>query len=363
MDRVLAQDILADRDMPPHALSAMDGFAARKCDLDDPLKVIETIPAGTRPTKPVGGGECSRIMTGAVVPDGADTVVMFEHTEEENGVVRILKKDTNANIRYGGEDLKAGDKVLSAGARITPVEIAVLASVGCDPVPVSRRPRVGVIAKGNELVEPSVTPNAAQIRNSNAYQLCGQVRRAGCDPRYLGIARDTPEAVEATLKKALQQSDVVLLSGGVSAGDFDFVPSILRKSNIDLKFEKVAVKPGKPTVFGVLDNQWFFGLPGNPVSTFVLFEMLVKPFLLALMGCRWEPWRVRARIAGGARRRKADRTEFRPVRLGPDGQATVADYHGSAHIHAYTNANGVVTMRAGETELGDGAEVEVILIL
>jgi len=362
LGRVLGADAVSDMDMPPHDLSAMDGFACRQADLDAELTEIETIPAGYMPTKSIGPGQCSRIMTGAVVPEGADIVVMFEHTHVEDGRVRVVKKSGRSNIRRKAEDIKAGDTVLSAGTVISPVEIAVLASVGCDPVAVYTRPRVGVVATGDELVEPRQKPTGARIRNSNSYQVCAQVQRAGCVPKYFGIAKDTPEAVDEVLARALAECDVVLFSGGVSVGDFDFVPSILRKNNIDLKFEKVKIKPGRPTVFGTKDDRYFFGLPGNPVSNFVLFEVLVRPFLMRLMACDYEPVRIIGRLTREVRIRKIDRAEFRPVRLAPDGEVCFFEYHGSAHIHAYTQANGIIRIPLGVEKLQAGSEVEVNLI-
>ncbi len=362
LGRVLAADVASDMDMPPHDLSAMDGFACRQADLDGGLTEIETIPAGYMPTKSIGPGECSRIMTGAVVPEGADIVVMFEHTQQRDGLVHVVEKSRRTNIRCEAEDIHTGDVVLTAGTVLRPVEIAVLASVGCDPASVYAMGRVGVVATGNELIEPRQKPSAAKIRNSNSYQLCAQIQRAGCKPKYFGIAKDTPEAIDEVLGRAMDECDVVLFSGGVSVGDYDFVPQILRANDIDIKFEKVRIKPGRPTVFGTKDNKCFFGLPGNPVSTFVLFEVLVRPFLVKLMGADYQPARIRGRLTKDVVKRKVDRSEFRPVKLEPDGSVNFFEYHGSAHIHAYTFANGIVQIPAGVTKLNAGSDVEVTLI-
>ena len=367
--RILDKDITSDIDIPPFDKSAMDGYACRAADLDTlddtgspPLKLVETIAAGHKPQKAIGRGECSKIMTGAMIPEGADCVVMVEHTQENKGLVRVLKKEGASNISRRAEDLKAGDIVLSRGTRITPAEIAVLASVGCAEVPVARRPVVGVLATGSELVEPSRKPDPVQIRNSNSYQLCAQLERAGCLPRYFGIAEDTPQAIDRMLKDALQESDVVLLSGGVSMGDFDFVPEILRQNCVDLKFEKVAVKPGKPTVFGIRGDTYFFGLPGNPVSTFILFEILVRPLLFKLMGSFDRRIRVKARLKGTVKRKKTERMEIIPVRLNADGLVDRLEYHGSAHINAYVKADGIIALDRGVEEIKAGTEVIVTLI-
>ena len=362
LGRVLAADVASDMDMPPHDLSAMDGFACRQADLDAGLTEIETIPAGYMPTKSIAPGQCSRIMTGAVVPDGADIVVMVEHTEQRDGLVYVTEKSGRTNIRCKAEDIHTGDVVLTAGTVLRPVEIAVLASVGCDPASVYAMPRVGVVATGDELIEPRQKPTAAKIRNSNSYQLCAQIQRAGCIPKYFGIAKDTPEAVNEILATAMEECDVVLFSGGVSVGDYDFVPQILRASGIDIKFEKVRIKPGRPTVFGTKGDKYFFGLPGNPVSTFVLFEVLVRPFLVKLMGADYRPVRISGRLTKDVVKRKVDRSEFRPVKIEADGSVNFFEYHGSAHIHAYTLANGIVRIPAGVTKLNAGANVQVTLI-
>ena len=242
--RVLAEDVYSDIDMPPFDKSAMDGFACRREDLDSGrLKIIETVPAGVYPEKTVGRGECSRIMTGGVVPQGADQVVMVEYTEEDNGFVTVTKRTDNRNICQKAEDVKAGDLVLRRGTVITPSKIALLASVGSDPVPVFRRPVLGIVATGSELVEPAEKPEGAMIRNSNGYQLCSQAADAGFQPRYLGIADDTPDAVGRIIDDRSKDIDLFIFSGGVSMGEFDFVPDVLKEKGFDLFFEKVAVKP------------------------------------------------------------------------------------------------------------------------
>ena len=218
------------------------------------------------------------------------------------------------------------------------------------------------MATGSELVEPSRKPNSVQIRNSNSYQLCAQIERAGCLPRYFGIVEDIPESIDRMLRQALQESDVILLSGGVSMGDFDFVPGILRQNGVDLRFEKVAVKPGKPTVFGVRGDKYFFGLAGNPVSTFVLFEILVRPLLFRLMGSFDRRIQVRAKLKGALKRKKVDRMEIIPVRLDADGLADRIEYHGSGHINSYVKADGIIAIAIGVDEIKAGTEVVVTLI-
>jgi len=225
--RILVQDVFCDIDMPPFDKSAMDGYACRRADLPGPLQVIETIQAGTSPMKHVSAGECAKIMTGAMIPQGADCVIMVEYVQlDEDGRIRFNAKDTATNICSKGEDIHSGDLVLPKGILLKPQDIAVLATAGCATPHVARRPRVGVIATGDELVEPQETPGPSKIRTSNSYQLCAQMEAAGAAVVYYGIVADTEDALDAVLKKAMTENDVILLSGGVSMGDFDLVPGV-----------------------------------------------------------------------------------------------------------------------------------------
>jgi len=360
--RVLAQNIILDSNMPPADMSAMDGYACKFSDRSIPLTVIETIAAGSVPEKSIGTGMCSRIMTGAMVPSGADCVVMFEHSSETNSTVTVTKMTNNKNIRYKAEDGKTGDILLSKGTRINAPTCAVLAAAGCRKVPVVTLPRVAIIATGDELVEPEQFPAGAQIRNSNSYQLYAQALRCGCKPMYFGIAKDTTNATLNLLEKAIQGSDVILISGGVSAGDFDCVPDALKTCGFNLLLEHIAIKPGKPTVFGTNGKQFVFGMPGNPVSTFVLFEILVRPFLMRMMGNSDTPVYVKVPLASDIKKKKNDRKEIIPVRFTSEGFAEVVNYHGSAHIHAYSNANAFLWMNENVDIVEKGTMVSVQLI-
>ena len=362
--RVLAADIRSDVNMPPMDLSTMDGYACRSQDRDRTLTVIETIAAGTVPAKTVTAGTCSRIMTGAPVPRGADTVVMFEDTVFDNKkeTVTIVNNQENRNIRFHAEDVCKGDIVLQKGALIEAPHIAILSSVGKSLVRVTKKPRVGIIATGDELVEPNVRPRMGQIRNSNSYQLFAQVKQCGAEPIYFGIVKDDPTSLDKALKKALPKCEVLLLSGGVSMGDFDFVPQILKQNGITLQFEKIAIKPGKPTVYGTAGKKRLFGMPGNPVSTFVIFEILVKPFLYKMMGYSFKRMNIRLTCAKDITRKNADRQEFRPIFISADGMVEPFEYHGSAHIHAYTYADGIISIPADQKIIRAGTTIEVILL-
>jgi len=360
LGRVLAEDVVSDIDMPPFDKSAMDGFACRRSDLGNKLEVVETIAAGYTPRKSIGPNQCARIMTGAVVPEGADCVIMKEYVETHTeSTIRFVGEKIADNICRKGEDVRAGEVVLRKGTRIGPQHIAVLASVGQAEPLVSKRPRVGVIATGDELVEPGATPGPSQIRNSNSFQLATQVEKAGAVVTNYGIAKDTRGNIDSMLKRALDENDVVLVSGGVSVGDFDLVPGILKQNNVKLMFEKIAVKPGRPTVFGISEKGYCFGLPGNPVSSFVLFELLVKPFLFKLMGCEYRAAAFSAPLAKTVLRKKADRDSWMPVVLTESYEAAPVEYHGSAHINALCNAQGLICVPVGTTEIQKGAIVTI----
>ncbi len=360
LGRILAEDVLSDMDMPPFNKSAMDGYACRREDLANALRVIETIPAGRAPTQRVGHNECAKIMTGAPVPEGADCVIMVEYTEPsgENGI-RFSGELTRDNICMRGEDIRRGDVVMQRGTRIQDRHVALLATVGCVQPVVARQPKVGILATGDELVEPHETPGPSQIRNSNAYQLQAQVARAGAIPARYGIAADSEDMLTERVRRAAADNDVILLSGGVSAGDYDLVPHVLQVEGFDLLFEKVAAKPGMPTVFGRSPECFCFGLPGNPVSTFILFENLVKPFLFKLMGHEYRPWVVPMRLGSAVRRKKVDRASWIPVAITADGKAVPVEYHGSAHSNALCEADGLICVPVGTAEIAEGTFVDV----
>ncbi len=360
LDRILAEDIHSDVSMPPFNKSAMDGFACRRSDLKNHLVVVEEIPAGTTPTKSIGENQCARIMTGAMVPEGADFVVMKEHAEKlDTNHIRCTHETSQTNICLLGEDVKAGELVIKSGTKILPSHIAILASVGYWLPLVFRTPSVAIISTGNELVEPVIKPGSSKIRNSNSYQMHAQIRQMGILPEYLGIIRDDQESLEEILAMALQKYDVTLISGGVSVGDFDFVPGILNKLGVNVPFHGMNVKPGKHLLFGEKENHFIFGMPGNPVSSFVQLEVMVKPFLAGLMGNAEENAFWYLPLEEEFNRTKGDQLIFIPAL--PTGKGTVmpVEYHGSAHIHAYIHAKLIMEIPLGVTKLKKGDQVRV----
>ncbi|MHC4387550.1 MAG: molybdopterin molybdotransferase MoeA [Planctomycetota bacterium] len=360
---VLAEDVTSDIDIPPFNKSAMDGYACRRADLGNELTVVKTIPAGHVPQEAVERNKCSKIMTGGMVPKGADCVIMKEYVETlGESAIRFVAEKTEDNICRHGEDIKAGDVVLRKGIILKPQHIAVLASVGNTRPLVSKKPNVAIIATGSELVEPTEKPRSSQIRNSNSSQLAAQIESMGAAAINYGVAGDTANEIDLVFKKAIAQSDVVIVSGGVSVGDFDFVPGIFKQNKVDLLFEKIAVKPGKPTVFGVSEKKYCFGLPGNPVSTFVLFEILVKPFLYRLMGHNHKPLNIRMPLEEALTNKKAKRQRWLPVAITEKGTVRAVEYHGSAHINSLCDADGLVSMNVGVAENKKGTIVKVRLI-
>jgi len=368
LGRILAEDLVSDMDMPPFDKSAVDGYACRIADLPDSsidlkydvtLQVVETIPAGIIPQNNLMQGQCSKIMTGAMVPMGADCVIMVEDTQPAGEkLVRIMRGSAAKNICIKGEDIMSGDLVLQKGLQIAPAHVAVLAGIGAINPLVSKLPRVGIISTGDELVEPWITPGIAQIRNSNAWQLEAQVKTVPAKPSYHGIAADEGTHLRNVIELAMADNDVVLLTGGVSMGEFDFVPAIMEEAGIEILFKSIAIQPGKPTVFARRGNTFLFGLPGNPVSSFVLFETMVKPFLRKMMGYSMEPIMLTLPLGVDFSRRKSDRKAMIPVAI-RDGAAYPIEYHGSAHINAYTAANGILVMEIGITAINKGEQVHV----
>lgn len=360
LNRVLSSDIQSDTDMPPFNKSAMDGYACRREDLQETLNVIEIIPAGSLPQKTVQKKECSKIMTGAIVPGGADCVVPVENTETIPGnKVRITVGNIPDNICYQGEDIKRGEVVLHRGALILPQHIAVVANAGISSVSVYRKPRISIITTGSELVEPGEALPAGCIRNSNSYQLIGQVQKMFIEPEYLGIAGDTQDSLNLLIRKALQASDVVILSGGVSMGDYDLVPAVLKANGVKILFDRVAIQPGKPLTFGTKDKTTIFAFPGNPVATFLPFEIMAKPFIYKLMGHDYIPKTFPLISGTDFKRKTGDRKAFVPVKI-DNGKVFPVEFHGSAHINALCFAEGFISFPVGVLEIKKSEAVNVI---
>jgi molybdopterin molybdotransferase len=351
---------VSDIDMPRFNRSAVDGYACHRIDLNTELEVIEVIAAGKEPKIKVNKNQCSKIMTGAIVPNGCDVVFMVEESETlSNGKIRFAGSDPKLNISFKGEDVRKGDIILKKGKFIQPQDIAIMASVGHTRVIVKKKPVVGIISTGDELVDPSETPVFSQIRNSNSYQLDAQITRAGGKGVDYGIAPDKKNITLEIIEKAIQESDIVIITGGVSMGDFDFVPSVMQSAGIKILFDRVNVQPGKPTTFGVHSKAIVFGLPGNPVSSFVQFELLIRPLINKMMGHIWNPLQYRLPMAVDYERKSPQRLGFIPVLINENMEVMPIDFHGSAHITALSYSDGLISLKPGIKSLMKGEIVNV----
>lgn len=357
--RVLARDVASDVDLPPFEKSAMDGFAVRSADFGGRaghvrLRRIGESRAGAPFELEVGAGECAEITTGAELPRGCDAVVMVEKTRSEDQAV-LLDDDPRPgqNVCHRGEDLRAGEVVLRRGARLAAVELAVLASVGCDPVPVHAQPRVAILATGDELVPPSAKPGVGQIREGNSFYLAARAREAGAEVTRIGIVPDDERELERIFRGALEKSDVVITTGGVSMGRYDLVGGVLERCGVEPVFHKVAIKPGKPLWFGMRGSLPVFALPGNPVSCLIGFEVFIKPALAKMEGeieARIVPPLQRGRWKGGPTRENP-REQHLPVRTLPGDDGVVAlepiRWSSSADITGLTRADALALVPMG----------------
>ena len=360
--RVLAEDIAADRDVPALSRSVRDGFAVRAADVPGRLRVAGEVRAGERFAGAVGPGEAVEIMTGAPVPAGADAIVMVEHTRREDGfVVTDRPADAGQFINPRGIEAVAGEIVLRAGAPLDYTRVALLAAFGRDCVSVYRRPRVAILPTGDEIVEVNETPADFQIRNSNAWSLAAQVSRAGGVPQVLPVARDTEAHTRELVARGLE-SDLLLLSGGVSAGKYDVVEPVLAGLGAEFYFDRVLIQPGQPLVFGRAGAAFFFGLPGNPSSTMVTFEIFARAALELLAGQEETPLPMPlARLTRDFRHR-AGLTRFLPARLSEAGdEVTPVEWHGSGDVPALTRANAFLVADPDRPEYARGELIRVLL--
>lgn len=360
LKRILATDIYHDMDMPPFNKSAMDGFACRRSELINELEVIETIYAGKIPETKIGKNQCYKIMTGAVVPDEADCVFKIEDAEFTSANnVSCTNPSTTNNINYRGEDIKAGDRILYKSSLLTTRHLPVLAGAGITHPEVFKQPSVTVFATGTELVEPEEKPLPFQIRNSNASQLQAQLAEVGIDANYGGIIKDDTALLQNNVEEALQSNDIVILTGGVSVGEYDLIPEILNNLGFETLVRSTAIKPGKPMSFARKDNKYCFGLSGNPVSSFVQFELYVKPFLYSMMGYSFQPNILKLPLGTDYNRKKADRINFVPANINGEMKIVPVEFHGSAHINALSGASFLMEVPKGVNSIKKGDLVNV----
>ena len=358
LDRVLAAPVSAATDVPRFVNSAMDGFAVQAGPADRGLRIVGESRAGAPATVAVGPGEAVRISTGAAVPEGADAVIMVERTSEAHGEVRVeAATAAGENLRHPGEDMRAGAVVLAPGIRIGPAEVGVAANAGVASVRCIRRPTVVILATGDELVTPGAPLGPGQIHDSNALTLAALTRRAGAVVAHAGEVPDTPQATEAAVRAAFTMGDVVICSGGVSVGPHDHVKPALLAAGVEERFWRVALRPGKPTWFGVRGHQLAFGLPGNPVSAMVTFLLFARPALLALQGADPGTPRERKRLTQAIPRHEG-RDECIRVTVTGD-EATPTGPQASHVLTSMLGADALAIIPRGSGDLAAGSEVEV----
>jgi molybdopterin molybdotransferase len=382
-NRVLAVDIIAAHDLPPFDNSSMDGFAIRAGDSSTAatlrhaqgvtLSVVADIPAGSAPTVTLAQGQAARIMTGAQLPKGADAVIPVEDTDFNSRdagtaapqtVTFVRKVQAGENVRLRGTDLRAGEIVLDKGRRLKPQDLGLLAMLGVGQVQVYKKPHVALLSSGNELLEVDAPLTEGKIHDANSYALAALIENAGAEVLRLGVAKDTRESVEDLLQKAINaQVDLIVSSAGVSVGAFDFVKEVL-DSNGQLDFWRVNMRPGKPLAFGEYHGAPFFGLPGNPVSAFVGFEVFVRPALERLSG-QLDGIRLTARVRCGEEIQSDGRESYLRAKIRmEDGVyiATLTGHQGSGNLLSLVQADALLIIPAGVKCVPVGQEVEALLL-
>jgi len=370
LGRVIASEVVADQHIPAFNKSVMDGYAVRSLDTaaaGSSLRVVAEIPAGRRKELSIGRNEAAAIMTGAPLPRGADAVVMVEKTERlsQSRVILHTAVELGENVAPQGSEVEVGDVVLERGQLLGPSQIGVLATFGISAVEVSAIPRVGILPTGSEIVEIEKVPKVGQIRNSNAPMLAAQSRRLGLPTWELPIARDDVGATRKAVQAALHKMDLVILTGGVSMGRHDYVPQVLKDEGVEIIFHKVSIKPGKPVLFGRFGEKLVFGLPGNPVSSLVTFELFVRPAVRRWAGLE-EAFRPEVSAVAEAPFKNLSTRDFYAPGLAVSTDRGMAvgpvSTGGSADLVAFSRANCLVRLPAGSGIVEAGQRVRVLLL-
>lgn len=357
--RFLLSDVRSRLDLPPFDKSAMDGYAILEGDERSEYRVLETVRAGKIGSAELSPGAAVKIMTGAKVPANTGRVVMLEDTTERNGMVTVHKHTKAANICKMGEDIKAGQLILKDGRRLDETDISNAIACGVGEVAVARQAKAAIISTGDEIVESFEELTPGKIMNSNGPMLSLLCRKHGLDVVAESSVTDDPAALEKALAAALECADLVALSGGVSVGEYDYVPDVMRKLGLEIHFDGVAIKPGKPTTFASRGKSVVFGLPGNPVAVYLTFHLFVL-WATALMSGATQSGvrRFQVPLARDFARRKADRQEYLPSRLNEAWQAEILEFHGSAHLAALMEADGFAVVPQGASSRVAGDKVE-----
>jgi molybdopterin molybdotransferase len=375
LDAVLAEDVVSPLDIPPWANSAMDGYATRGADArgateERPvrLRVVEQLPAGRFPTRTIGPGECARIFTGAPLPQGTDTVIRQEDTDQGTEVVTILRdRDVGANVRRAGEDIRKGRTVLTRGTGLGPAQLGVLASLGVAHPLVFRQPRVAILGSGDEIVDvdqPEEILSGRKIASSNTHTLLALVRRTGAEPVNLGIARDSPDSLREHLTRALD-ADLLVTTAGISVGEHDYLRAVLDELGAEQRFWRIRMRPGAPVGFGLMRGIPWIGLPGNPVSTMVTFELFVRPAIRTMAGHplpfrRTVPVRLAEPVQLKPRLQHFLRAVVTDGSHGPEARLTGPQ--GSGILSSMILANALLILPEGQLETPAGATVRALML-
>ena len=361
LGRILAEEIVPKIDVPAHDNSAMDGYAVRFADLDQPLREIGTALAGKPFAGKLGAGECVRIMTGAVMPEGSDTVVIQEIVKKEGGRIVVPPgQKAKQNVRYAGEDLRRGKAVLASGKLLRPAELGLIASIGIGEVKVKRRVRVAMFATGDELASIGSPLKEGEVYDSNRYTLHGMLSRLGVEIIDMGVVRDDPAKLEAAFRKAASSADAIITTGGVSVGEADFIKQMMAKLG-EVLFWKIAMRPGRPMAFGKIQNSYLFGLPGNPVAVMVTFYAFVRDVLLHLAGRSDEALPLLQATAAEDIRKVPGRTEFQRGILSRDGKVRTTGQQGSGVLRSMSEANCFIILEheRGGVKAGEAVSVQL----
>jgi molybdopterin molybdotransferase len=371
LERVLAGDVYSDCDIPAFDYSAMDGFALRYEDTKGALpescirlEIVGEFRAGGDTSSKVGSGEAVRIMTGAPIPDGADAVIMVEKTKENDGIVEICEEvEAGDNIRLTGEDIKNGDLVIHKGTLLNSAHVGMFASLGISRVNVIKKPRVALLTTGDEVIGIDEEIRPGKVRNSNAYSLFCQVKKYGGAPVNMGTARDEKDSLRERLKSCLD-CDLIITSGGVSMGEYDYVRDVMNEIGMEQKFWKVAMRPGKPNLFGLIDGKPFFGLPGNPVSGMVGFEVFIGPAIRKMLGQKDEEPEVDAILQEDIKKKKGLRFFIRAVTRWEGGRyvTKTTGPQGSGMLSSMVRANSLIILPEDEQLIKQGTMVKVRLL-
>jgi molybdopterin molybdotransferase len=357
LGRVLAKDQFSQLELPPFDKSAMDGYAIMHNDSSEKFRILETVAAGSVGEQELEVGTCVQVMTGAPVPANAGKVIKIEDTEEVDGCIKITNKDANYNICKKAEDITIGQKIIETSTTISAIEIANLIACGIQQVDVFKRIRLAILSTGDEIVDDPEQIRLGKIMNSNGPMLAALAKESGFETV---IERSLPDDLDATLagiQDAIAAADVVILSGGVSVGEFDFVLESLDQAGLKTHFSRVAVQPGKPTVFASTSDTLVFGLPGNPVSVFLMFHIFVRRAMAKILGQSSDLKELTVKLEKEYRRRKTERLLHAPCFLTPRATVMPIEYHGSAHLAALMKADGIFVVPVGTSKISAGEEV------